>query len=58
MTLVAPSHLTSNTREWKKCFIKNNQETLLDLADFALQEQAEDSLMVAISWACLGQKNY
>ena len=24
---------------------------LLDLADFALQEQPEDNLMVAISWA-------
>ena len=30
---------------------KNNQEILLDLADFALQEQPEDNLMVAVSWA-------
>ena len=31
---------------------KNNQEILLEyLADFALQEQPEDNLMVAISWA-------
>ena len=29
--------------------MKNNQEILLDLADFALQEQPEDNLMVAIS---------
>ena len=33
------------------CFIKNNQEILLDLADFSLQEQPQDNLMVAISWA-------
>ena len=31
------------------CFIKNNHETLLDLADFALQEQPGDNLMAAIS---------
>ena len=32
-------------------FNKKNQETLLDLADFALQEQPQDNLMVAISRA-------
>ena len=32
-------HLLSNKREWNNCLIKNNQEILLDLADFALQEQ-------------------
>ena len=37
------NHLISNKREWNTCFIKNNQEILLDLADFALQEQPEDS---------------
>ena len=42
-------HLVSNKREWNNCFIKNNQEMLLDHADFALQEQAEDNLMVAFS---------
>ena len=31
--------------------IKNNQEILLDLADFTLQERPEDNLMVAISQA-------
>ena len=32
--------------------LKNNQESLLDLVDFALQEQyLEDNLMVSISWA-------
>ena len=31
--------------------LKNNQEILLDLADFALQEQPENNLMVAISRA-------
>ena len=31
--------------------VLNNQEILLDLADFALQEQPEDNLMVAISRA-------
>ena len=45
-------HLISNKREWNNCFIKNNREILLDLADFALQEQPEDNLMVAISRAC------
>ena len=30
---------------------KNNQEILLDLADFVLQEQPENNLMVAFSWA-------
>ena len=30
------------------CFIKNNQEILLYLVDFTLQEQPEDNLMVAI----------
>ena len=32
-------------------FIKNSQEILLDLADFVLQEQPEDNLVVAISLA-------
>ena len=32
-------------REWNNCFIKNNREIFLD---FALQEQPEDNLMVAI----------
>ena len=40
-------HLISNKCEWNNCFIKNNQEMLPDHADFALQEQAEDDLMVA-----------
>ena len=33
------------------CFSKNDEEILLDLADFALQEQPEDDSMVAISRA-------
>ena len=37
--------------QWKNCFIKNNQEMLLDLTDFVLQEQPEDNLMVANSRA-------
>ena len=41
----------SNKREWNNCFIKNHHKILLDLANFALQEQPEDNLMVAISWA-------
>ena len=40
--------LISNKRGWNKCFIKRNQEILLDLADFALQKQREDNLTVAI----------
>ena len=44
-------HLISDKHEWNSCFIKNNQEKLLDLADFALQEQPEYDLMVAISRA-------
>ena len=48
MRRVGYNHLISNKREWNNCFIKNNQELLqLDLADFALKEQPEDSLMVA-----------
>ena len=46
---VGYNHLISNKREWNNCFIKNNQEMLLDHADFALQEQAADNLMVAFS---------
>ena len=48
--MYAFNRLLSNKREWNNCFIKNNQETLLDLADFALQGQLVDNLMVAISW--------
>ena len=33
---VGYNHLISNKREWNNCFIKNNQEMLLYLADFAL----------------------
>ena len=36
-------------RKWNNCFIKNDQEILLDLNDIALQEQPADNLMVAIS---------
>ena len=32
------NHLISNKREWNNCFIKNNQEIVLDLTDFAVQE--------------------
>ena len=46
---VGYNHLKSNKREWNNCFIKNNREILLYLADFALQEQLEDNLMVAFS---------
>ena len=31
--------------------LKNNQETLIDLVDFALKEQLEDNLMVSFSRA-------
>ena len=48
---VGYNHVISNNHEWNNCFIKNNQEILLDWADFALQEQPEDNLMVAISQA-------
>ena len=34
--------------EWNNCVIKNNQEILLDLADFFFQEQLEDNLMITI----------
>ena len=46
---VGYNHLISNKREWNNCFIKNNQEMLLDHADFVLQEQAENNLMVTFS---------
>ena len=42
------THPISNKRDWNDCFIKNNQEILLYLAEFALQ-QKEDNLMLAIS---------
>ena len=45
---VGYNHLISNKREWNNCFIKNNQELLLYLADFALKEQPEDNSMVTI----------
>ena len=48
---VVYNHLVSNKREWNNCFIKNNKEMLLNLADFALQEQLEGNLMVAVSRA-------
>ena len=35
--------------KWDYCFIEDNQEILLDLADFTMQEQPEDNLMVAIA---------
>ena len=49
--LVGYKHLKSNKREWNNCFIKNNQEILLDLVDCTLQEQPEDNLMIAFSRA-------
>ena len=50
---VGYNRLISNKSEWNtcNCFIKNNQEILLDLADFALQELPEDNLVVSISRA-------
>ena len=50
-TLIGYNHFISNKLKWNNCFIKNNQDILLDLPDFALQEQTEDNLMVTISWA-------
>ena len=47
--LVGYNHLISNKCEWNNCFIKNNQEILLVLTDFAVQEQPEGNLMAAIS---------
>ena len=46
---VGYNHLMSNKCEWNDYFIKNNQEILLDFANFALQEQLEDNFMVTIS---------
>ena len=37
------NHLISNKRGWNNCFIDNNKKILLDIADFALQEQREDN---------------
>ena len=51
------NHLISTKREWNNCFIKNNQEILLDLSNFAMQEQPEDNLMVAISQAWYNGSN-
>ena len=46
-------HLISNNC----CLLKTIKKlcNLLDLADFTLQEQPEDNLMVAISWAMANQ---
>ena len=44
---VGCKHLISNKREWNNCFIENNHKILVDLADFALQEQLEDNLMAS-----------
>ena len=44
----------SNKRKCINCFVfclRNNLEILLDLTDFALQEQPEDNIMIAISRA-------
>ena len=46
---VGYNFLISNKREWNKCFIKNIHEVLTDLADCALQEQPEDTLIITIS---------
>ena len=46
---VGYNHLISNKREWNDCFIKNNQEILLDLTNFSVQEQPDGNLMVSIS---------
>ena len=51
MRRVGYSHLISIKRKWNNCFIKNNQEILVDLTDFSVQEQPENNLMAAISWA-------
>ena len=45
------NHTISNKHACNNCFIKNNQEIFLDLADFTLQEQHEGNLMVALSRA-------
>ena len=41
----------SKKREWDNCFIRNNQEILLYLADYTLKQQPEDNWMVANSLA-------
>ena len=40
---VGYNHLVSNKGKWNNCFIKNNQEILLDLTDFAVQEKPADN---------------
>ena len=42
-------HMHVHVKEIIVLNIKNNQEILIYLADFALQKQPEDNLMVAIS---------
>ena len=46
--MIGYNHLISNKREWTNCFIKNNHEILLELADFALQKQPEENLIISI----------
>ena len=46
---VGYNHLISNKCEWNNCFIKNQQQILLDFADFTWLEQPEGNLMDVIS---------
>ena len=42
-------NVTRRSYKWNNCHIKNNQEILLDLADFSVLETSEDNSMVSFS---------
>ena len=51
---VGYNQLISNKREWSGLYLIKQLNTIrnvADLVDFTPQEQPEDNLMVAISWA-------
>ena len=48
---VGYNHLRSYKREWNSNILFNNQDILPDLANFPLQKQPKNNLMVAISRA-------
>ena len=55
--LVEYNQLIFKRPEWNYCFIKNNPEILLDMADFTLQEQPEDNQWLIYHERALSQSN-
>ena len=49
-SLVSHNHLISNKGEWSNCDVKNNQEIVLDLDDFALHNQKTTIVAIFRAW--------